>query len=402
MNKKFAQSAVEIAESRYVGLYQFLDISKDFYFSYSYDLTHSLQYNTLVGEESGGVFPPPSPEEMFEWNRYQAEEFRGLLGEMASAYWTIPIIHGCYQQRRVSLFGQLLDVILISRRSRHYAGTRYLKRGVSDRGKVANDVEMEQIFQVKDVLTSIVQVRGSIPTFWTQETSVTNPKPPIILPRVDPSYSASVEHFADLIRRYSTPVLVLDLIKQQEKRKREGIVGREYRNAVQVSVPKTTRWFNKILTDVFSQVINSYMPKHMQVRYCALDFSRVSKTRVPLKRVFSKHMMTHDDEDMGPSTPGSHLKHTSFGDIPTIVEDDNENDSNDDPTEVEDFTASSSNLLASGSISPSESRRTRTTPRRKWSSRLMETETTDQRVDVLQELDDIAVWSVAETGFFCK
>jgi hypothetical protein len=170
VNKTFNQSAIDTAESRYVGLYQFLDITKDFYFSYSYDLTHSLQYNTLAGKESGRVFPPPAAEEMFEWNRYQAEEFRGVLGDLASAYWTVSVIHGSYQQRRVSLFGQLLDVILIARRSRHYAGTRYLKRGVSDRGKVANDVEMEQIFQLNSVLTSFVQARGSIPTFWTQET----------------------------------------------------------------------------------------------------------------------------------------------------------------------------------------------------------------------------------------
>lgn len=37
------------------------------------------------------------------------------------------------------------QVTLIARRSRHFAGTRYRKRGVSDAGRVANEVEVEQV-----------------------------------------------------------------------------------------------------------------------------------------------------------------------------------------------------------------------------------------------------------------
>jgi hypothetical protein len=59
------------------------------------------------------------------------------------------------------------------------------------------------------------------------------PKPPILLNRVDPSYLATLEHFADLLRRYSAPVIVLDLVKQQERRPRESIVGKEFRQAVE-------------------------------------------------------------------------------------------------------------------------------------------------------------------------
>ena len=43
------------------------------------------------------------------------------------------------------LRGNTIDSI--ARRSRHFAGTRYLKRGISDDGKVANDVEVEQIIE---------------------------------------------------------------------------------------------------------------------------------------------------------------------------------------------------------------------------------------------------------------
>lgn len=40
-------------------------------------------------------------------------------------------------------------------------------------------------------------------------------------------------HFADLLERYGSPVLVLDLVKQSERREREVTVGREYRRAVE-------------------------------------------------------------------------------------------------------------------------------------------------------------------------
>ena len=45
LNKKLNQTSWEIAESRYMGLFQFVDMTKDFFFSYTYDLTYSLQRN---------------------------------------------------------------------------------------------------------------------------------------------------------------------------------------------------------------------------------------------------------------------------------------------------------------------------------------------------------------------
>jgi hypothetical protein len=63
---------------------------------------------------------------------------------------------------------------------------RYLRRGVNEKGRVANDVETEQII-FEDVpeglpipISSVIQNRGSIPLFWSQETSRLNIKPDII------------------------------------------------------------------------------------------------------------------------------------------------------------------------------------------------------------------------------
>lgn len=92
----------------------------------------------------------------------------------------MPIIHGAYNQRRINDYGKTLNLVLIARRSRHFAGTRYLKRGVSEQGKVANDVEHEQILHDESTsgssgcFSSYIQVRGSVPVFWVQVGSVTD------------------------------------------------------------------------------------------------------------------------------------------------------------------------------------------------------------------------------------
>ncbi|KHN04247.1 Polyphosphoinositide phosphatase [Glycine soja] len=123
---------------------------------------------------------------------------------------------------------------------------RYLKRGVNDRGRVANDVETEQIVldeesgSCKGKMSSVVQMRGSIPLFWSQEASRFSPKPDIILQRYDPTYQATKLHFEDLAKRYGNPIIVLNLIKViphikiiiVEKRPQEMMLRREFANVV--------------------------------------------------------------------------------------------------------------------------------------------------------------------------
>lgn len=252
INRWLNPSAEEDAEKRYLGLFHVLDLTKDFYFSYSYDITHTLQHNMTTGQSE--------PSEMFTWNSYLTRELKTCLSGGAVKELVIPLVLGCYEQRKCSIFGRLVSVILLARRSRHFAGTRYLKRGVADTGMVANDVELEQIIEDENMgpgkFSSFVQHRGSIPVFWSQETSPTLPKPPIVLNRVDPTYSSTQKHFADLFTRYGSPIVALNLVKQNEKKEREVIVGNEYMNAV--------------------EYINNFMPPEHRVRYVALDYSRLS------------------------------------------------------------------------------------------------------------------------------
>ena len=71
-----------------------------------------------------------------------------------------------------TIFGNNILFALISRRSKKFAGTRYITRGIDDDGNVANYVETEQIFKYQNNFVSFVQIRGSAPIFF-QQTGVT-------------------------------------------------------------------------------------------------------------------------------------------------------------------------------------------------------------------------------------
>lgn len=102
-------------------------------------------------------------------------------------------------------------------------------------GNVANYVETEQLVEVDGGLwaSSVVQVRGSIPLVWHQQDPAAslNPKPEIVLLYNDPLYEQTRRHFRELVLRFGRPALVLDLIKQGDRR--ESVLGREYRQAVE-------------------------------------------------------------------------------------------------------------------------------------------------------------------------
>ncbi|KAK4778072.1 hypothetical protein SAY87_018259 [Trapa incisa] len=217
-------------ENRYKKLLQVVDLKKDLFFSYSYNVMSSLQKNLC--DNKAEQFPN---ETLFIWNEYLTREIHIKLG---STLWTVALVYGFFKQVNLSVSGQHFRVTLIARRSRYFAGTRYLKRGVNERGRVANDVETEQI--VMEVvpkgypirISSVVQHRGSIPLFWSQDCSPFNLRPDIILSKKDPNYEATLLHFENLSRRYGKPIVILDLIKTNEVKPRESILHAEFSKAV--------------------------------------------------------------------------------------------------------------------------------------------------------------------------
>lgn len=218
-------------EDRYKKLLCMVDLTKDFFFSYSYHVMRTLQKN-LCDKQTGQVLY----ETMFVWNEFLT---RGIRNHLQNTLWTVALVYGFFKQATLSIDGRDFNLTIIARRSRHYAGTRYLKRGVNEKGRVANDVETEQIvfenvaegFPVQ--ISSVVQNRGSIPLFWSQETSRLNIKPDIILSKKDQNYEATRLHFENLAKRYGNPIIILNLIKTNEKRPRESILRAEFANAIE-------------------------------------------------------------------------------------------------------------------------------------------------------------------------
>ena len=145
------------------------------------------------------------------------------------------MIHGYVGYRIISILGRKYDLVVISRRSRYFAGTRYLKRGLSEEGKVANDVETEQILIEKipsGKMSAFVQHRGSVPLFWCQDPNSMLPSPPIIMNQNDFLHYATIRHFADLFQRYGAPIIIINLLRVTDKNK-ENNLSFEYQNCVE-------------------------------------------------------------------------------------------------------------------------------------------------------------------------
>lgn len=85
-----------------------------------------------------------------------------------SYQWFLPIIQGFIGTGDTYLVGSPINVVLISRRRRLHAGTRYNARGLDQDGDVANYVETEQIMYFKGQTFSFAQIRASVPLFWQQ------------------------------------------------------------------------------------------------------------------------------------------------------------------------------------------------------------------------------------------
>lgn len=263
-------------EERYKAILNNLDLTRSFYFSYSYDITQTLQHNICRERRlhqdglSGSL--PADYNTMFVWNHHLLVPALGALKKPHE--WCLPIIHGYVDQSKMSVYGRLVYISIIARRSRFFAGARFLKRGANDLGYVANDVETEQIvceqtttsfhsagpiLHANPNYTSYVQHRGSIPLYWTQENTGVSPKPDIELNLVDPFYSAAALHFDNLFERYGTPIYILNLVKSRERTPRESKLLKEFTDAV--------------------TYLNQFLPPDKKLIYKAWDMSRAAKSR---------------------------------------------------------------------------------------------------------------------------
>lgn len=94
-------------EARYLSTLDHLDISKTFYFSYSYDITRTLQSNILrqrdlfeQGKWYGSTTDGMDYNDMFVWNHFLLKPGERQPKEMGN--WCLPIIHGFVDQSSIS------------------------------------------------------------------------------------------------------------------------------------------------------------------------------------------------------------------------------------------------------------------------------------------------------------
>lgn len=87
-------------ESRHLNIFQTLDLNKTFYFSYSYDITHTLQHNLTV-HLSLRTRTLKDYNEMFVWNYNLLNTAVKCLKNESK--WCIPIMHGFIDQASMNI-----------------------------------------------------------------------------------------------------------------------------------------------------------------------------------------------------------------------------------------------------------------------------------------------------------
>ncbi|PMD24531.1 hypothetical protein NA56DRAFT_745936 [Hyaloscypha hepaticicola] len=238
-------------EDTYLALLKALIKSGPMYFSYSFDLTNTFQRQSQLD--------PSIPlwkraDDRFFWNRFVQSDLidfrisgtRHQQGQQSGVDpYILPVMYGMMEIITTRVKSTPLTLVLITRRSRHRAGTRYFSRGIDEDGHVSNFNETEQIIILNDSasglggfaggggmqngkvggsggkevqIMSYVQTRGSVPVFWA-EVNTLHYTPKLQIRGVETAVSAAQAHFAEQIRLYGDNYLV-NLVKQKGREQR--------------------------------------------------------------------------------------------------------------------------------------------------------------------------------------
>lgn len=242
------------------------------YFAYTFDITRSLQHKHELGIKSqkqqdllAGLVALPSLEnndgkngrdspasitesypvlplwrrvdKQFWWNEWMSKPFM----DAGLHSFILPIMQGYFQITQFSIPSDpavadedsMVDYMVISRRSRYRPGLRYQRRGIDHEAHVANFVETETIMRVeregKENVFAYVQIRGSIPLFWTQLGYGLKPPPILSSDRTRvQNMDALKRHFQNTIPSYG-PHTIVNLAEQHGK---EGVITQSYRECM--------------------------------------------------------------------------------------------------------------------------------------------------------------------------
>lgn len=260
--------------------------SRSFYYSYDVDLTRSIASRASAPKD---LSLHKTADPTFFWNRVLLKPFSNSAGESL----LLPVMQGFVGQRSFIVDhdppqcnSQLDDmemndmasgptsptgspgiedgptkhrpsekeflITVVSRRSIKRAGLRYLRRGIDDEGYAANFVETEQLlsdstWDPTSKLFSFVQVRGSIPLFFTQSPYSLKPLP-VLQHSPEANFRAFKNHFDHMGKAYGS----IQLVNLVERHGVESVIGNEYeRNAEKFneglakdSQPLAFEWFD--------------------------------------------------------------------------------------------------------------------------------------------------------------
>jgi hypothetical protein len=228
------------------------------------DMTQSLQRSMektqISSSDDDDWWDGLAPDSRFFWNEPAVKE---LLDHVNNDYAVllrhcIPVTSAFVGiQRNVKVNDDLMyDEVLISRRSRFRAGTRFTKRGADATGHVANYAETEQVCLIGNhTLLSHVQTRGSIPLRWSSPADVKTYRPRVRI-GTDPVAQARglQNHLLSEWQKYILPttnatkqpqLLFLNLI---DKKQDQGRLGRAFDAVLQAVLDIHTNKTNNTVT----------------------------------------------------------------------------------------------------------------------------------------------------------
>lgn len=254
-------------EDTYLALVKELLRTGPMYFSYSLDLTNSFQRQS---QSASNIPMWKRADDRFFWNRFiQSDLIDFSLGEHDTSGirygpqpgvdpYILPVIFGMLRITPARVQSTSFTFALITRRSRHRAGTRYFSRGIDEQGHVSNYNETEQIAILNDTtgglsgfaggqsmsnsktgqdlqVYSFVQTRGSVPVFWAEVNNLQY-TPKLQVRGVDTAVEAARKHFSEQIRLYGENYMV-NLVNQKGREER---VKKAYEQLVRILITSSS------------------------------------------------------------------------------------------------------------------------------------------------------------------
>lgn len=295
-------------EDTYLSLLKTLLKTGPMYFSYSFDITNSFQRQA----QSNSSLPLwKRADDRFFWNKFLHSDLidfatgggsaSGLRGgeQLGADPFILPVMFGMMVIKSTRLKSTPFTFALVTRRSRHRAGTRYLTRGIDDNGHVANYNETEQIVILNDgnsglggfgggenrkvgnndgtetQVMAYVQTRGSVPVYWA-EINTLKYVPNLQIRSVDTAVDAARQHFDEQIELYGDNYLV-NLVNQKG---REDRVKKAYEQMIRtlVSSPEEATQSNHVTNEKFRSIEPSHKnQKYDRLHYVYFDFHNETK-----------------------------------------------------------------------------------------------------------------------------